>query len=330
MSVVVRKVLVTGGTGAVGPAVVRRLEAEGFELRVVTRTPQLVSAGADVVVGDLTDTRVQDKALIGVDAVVHLAAMLHHANVSVSMEPICREINVEVTKRLASMAAMRRIRFIFTSSIAVYGTSDSDPLTEETPGCPSTLYGRTKLEAETAVLAARDARGQASGVVLRLAAAYGPGIKGNYKRLIHALATRRFVPIGAGSNRRALVHVDDVAQAVVLVLRCATAEGRVYNVSDGMSHTLKDIIDSICRALARRSPRFALPVGAARAASSVLDSIAAAAGRRTMAGTHLAKYIEDVVISTSRIRGELGFEPRVTLDRGWQETIVALRASGEL
>jgi len=126
---------------------------------------------------------------------------------------------------------------------------------------PDTFYAQTKLAAEQIVLNAKRNGGQPLGTVLRLGAVYGSRIKGNYERLTHALARNRFIPIGSGLNRRTLVYHQDVGRAAALAISHPAAAGRVFNVTDGKFHILKEIIESICSALGRKPPRLSLPVG---------------------------------------------------------------------
>ena len=107
---------------------------------------------------------------------------------------------------------------VLFSTIAVYGNSNGQILTEDTPVQPNTFYARTKLAAEKIVLNARGADGQPLGTVLRLGAVYGSRIKGNYERLVRALARHRFIPIGNGLNRRTLVYDKDVGRAAALAV----------------------------------------------------------------------------------------------------------------
>ena len=80
--------------------------------------------------------------------------------------------------------------------------------------------------------------GQLLDTMLRLGAVYGSRIKGNYERLLRALARNRFIPIGNGLNRRTLVYDKDVGRAAVLAVSHPAAAGRVFNVTDGEFHTL--------------------------------------------------------------------------------------------
>jgi UDP-glucose 4-epimerase len=222
-------------------------------------------------------------------------------------------------------------RVVFFSTIAVYGEATGDVLTEDSPVRPATLYAKTKAEAERIVLAARTAGGTPVGVVLRPGSVYGVRVKGNYRRLVQALARRRFVPIGPGSNRRAMVYDKDVADAAVLAATHPAAAGRVYNVSDGEGHTLREIIGAICAALGRTPPRWHVPLWPVWAGVGLFESVARVVGARPLVSrAAIDKYTEDIAVDSRRIRDELGFAPRYDLRAGWREAIAGMREAGEL
>jgi UDP-glucose 4-epimerase len=164
-----------------------------------------------------------------------------------------------------------------------------------------------------------------------LSAVYGPRIKGNYQRLVHGLASGRFVPLGPGTNRRSLVFEDDAAAAFVAALQQPAAAGRVFNVSDGTAHRLRDIIDAICAALGRRAPTITIPVMPAMLGVRIVEQLGRLAGRTPpITSATLSKYLEDSVVDSGRIVRELGYVPRFDLATGWRLTVEALRASGAL
>jgi len=322
-----KRCLVTGATGALGPSVIRVFRGAGYEVRALVRR----RAGADlpdgveVVEGDIADRAAVETAVRDVDVVVHLAALLHVVDPPPQLAAEYERVNVEGTRVLteaATAAGVRRI--VFFSTIAVYGDSAGRVLDEETPIAPATAYARTKAAAEAIVLAAP------TGVVLRLAAAYGPCVKGNYRSLVRAIARHRFVPIGRGSNRRPLIFEEDAARAALHVAEHDAALGRVFNASDGELHTVAEIIDAIYRSLGSRPPRLRLPLGLARAALAGVELAFRAVRRRPPAGrATLAKYIEDVAVSSARLR-ETGFVPRWTMQDGWREAVRAMRERGEI
>ena len=199
-------------------------------------------------------------------------------------------------------------------------------MTEDIPAKPDTFYAKTKLAAERIVLDAKRADGQPLGTVLRFAAIYGPRIKGNYQRLVQALARGRFIPIGDGRNRRTLIYDRDVVRAALLAVQHPKAAGKVYNVSDGHFHTLREIIATICQAIGRNPPRLSLPVGPARFFAGLLENSLQLVGRKSPIGLEtIDKYTEDIAVSSQRIQNELGFKPQYDLESGWEETIREMR-----
>jgi len=171
----------------------------------------------------------------GVDAVVHLAALLHIVNPPPELCEKYERVDVGGTATVVDAAIAAGVkRVLLASTIAVYGPSGSRVLDEESAAAPDTFYGQTKLAAEQIVLAARRANGQPLGTVLRFGAVYGARIKGNYRRLVQALVRSRFVAVGDGSNRRTLIYHKDVARAAVLAVSqpAAASHGSGAGVPD--------------------------------------------------------------------------------------------------
>lgn len=328
-------VLVTGATGAVGPCVVQALQADGYPVRTLSLdAPEEGSSppGVEALVGDINDPAAIRGAMDGIHGVVHLAALLHTVNPTESMHKQYEQTNIAGTAKVVDAAVAAGVRrIVFFSSITVYGNSNGQVITEDTPPRPNSLYGKTKLAAEEIILKARRGDGQALGTVLRMAAIYGARVKGNYRRLVRALASHRFVPVGKGLNRRTVVYDRDVASATVLALSSAAAAGRVYNVSDGQIHAMREIIAAVCQALGRKPPRLHLPAGPAYFILGLLEDVARFArvgspiGRAT-----IDKYVEDLAVDSSRIQKELGFSPRYDLYSGWRETVQEMRQRGDL
>ena len=252
-------ILVTGATGAVGPCVVHALYQAGYRIRsfsVDVPSSGIFPPHVEVVIGDVTAKTAVHSAMQGIDAVVHMAALLHIVNPPPEMREKYERINVGGTATVVEAAIKAGVkRVVLFSTIAVYGPSDGCVLNEMSPTHPNTFYAQTKRAAEQIALNARGADRQPLGTVLRLGAVYGSRIKGNYERLTHALARHRFIPIGNGLNRRTLVYDKDVGRAAALAVSHPAAAGRVFNVTDGGIHTLNEIIESICSALGRKPPR---------------------------------------------------------------------------
>lgn len=327
---VLLRILITGATGAVGPLVVNAFHTAGYSVRTLSLDPpprNIWPDNVETIIGDVTDAAAVHAAMQGVDAVIHLAALLHIVNPPPVLQKKYERINVGGTSTVVVEAIKAGVkRVVLFSTIAVYGPSNGRLLTEDTPPCPDTFYARTKLEAEKIVLNAKNNNGIHIGTVLRLGAVYGSRIKGNYERLTHALARNRFIPIGKGFNRRTLVYDKDVGRAAVLAASHPAASGKIFNVTDGEFHTLNEIIKSICSALGRKPPRLALPLGPSRLVANLIEKCGYVTGVNLPAlRLMIDKYSEDIAVDGSLIQKELGFLPRYDLQRGWQETVREMR-----
>jgi UDP-glucose 4-epimerase len=327
--------LITGATGVIGPAVAWALRDAGYRIRIFSRRKPnqgLLPSDAELFLGDITDPVTIAPAIQEVSLVVHLAGLLHIIDPAESLRESYRRINVAGTANV--IAAANRVaaeRVVFSSTIAVYGESRHQILNEDSATNPETLYAETKLDAEKIVLGAKRADGKPLGTVLRLAAVYGGRVKGNYRRLVSSLAHKRFIPIGSGSNRRTLVHSQDVARAVALVARQESAAGKIYNVTDGQLHTLSEIISAICASLGRKPPRIPIPVKAARLAVTALQGSARMVGYKSPIGREtIDKYTEDIAVDGTRLQLELGFKPKFDLRSGWNETIAEMRRDRQI
>ena len=323
-------VLVTGATGAVGPRVVHALHQAGYRIRtfsVDNPASGIFPQTVEVLIGDVTDQVAVQSAMRGVDAVVHMAALLHIVNPPPELLEKYERINVSGTATVVEAAIKAGVkRVVLFSTIALYGPSGGCVLNEMSPTHPDTFYAQTKLAAEKIVLEARGDDGKTLGIVLRLGAVYGSRIKGNYERLMNALARNRFIPIGNGLNRRTLVYDKDVGRAAVLAVSHPAAAGRVFNVTDGGFHTLNEIIESICAALGRKTPRFSLPVGPVWIVAGLIEKGANIVGiKAPVSRETVNKYTEDIVVDGSLIQRELGFVPEYDLKTGWEETIREMR-----
>lgn len=319
--------LVTGATGAIGPGVVAAMSST-HDIRTLSRQPPdptLFRVPVESFTGDVSDLSAVQRAVRGAEVVVHLAALLHMVDPPPSMRAEYERINVGGTAAVMEAARIERVsRVVVMSSIAVYGYGGQRVLDEESHTAPDTLYGETKLAAEQLALGVRGHEGAPLATVLRSAAVYGPRVKGNYQRLVTALARGRFVPIGRGDNLRTLIHETDLASATALAAVHPAAAGRIYNVSDGTPHPLREIIAAISTALGHRPPRWHVPVTPVRVALRM----AAVVDRRFP--RMLDKYLEEVAVDASRIQRELGFRPSVELVDGWRLTIATMKQEGRL
>jgi UDP-glucose 4-epimerase len=319
-----RTALVTGAGGAIGSALVRRLLAQDYAVRALVRdsaSAALMPQGVEVVRGDITDCQLVRQAVAGMDAVFHLAAKLHIYNPAPALKDEYFRVNIEGTRCLAGAARAAGVkRLIFFSTISVYGSSRPTQLfDEDAPLNPDSWYAETKIEGEKIVL------DELPSTVLRVAAVYGPRMKGNYPRLVEAMRRGRLALIGDGRNRRTLVHETDVCDAAIMAVEQVAAAGQIFNATDGRVHTMREIIAAIAAALGQRPPRLHLPVRPVRAVAGLMEDGLRMAGKTSPIGrATIDKLTEDIAVSGDKLQRQLGFQPRFDLQTGWRQTVAQM------
>jgi nucleoside-diphosphate-sugar epimerase len=297
-------VLVTGATGFVGRVLCTRLSELGYAVRGATRSgipaPPLQGFNA-VNIGDLGPDTDWSHVLSGVSIVFHLAARTHVLR-ETARDAFAnyRRINVEGTRSLAQAAIRARVhRIVFLSSIKVNGEqTHSIPFDEDMTPQPEDAYGISKWEAEQALRAiTRD--GGIETAIVRSPLVYGPGVKGNYLRLMHWIARGVPLPLASLHNRRSLISVENLVDALIAAGDSQAAVGRTYLVSDGHDVTTPGLIRSIASALKVQARLFPVPSALLMAAATVL-------------GMHdeMRRLTGSLQIDSSRIRHELNWIPR--------------------
>ncbi|MEP6593569.1 MAG: NAD-dependent epimerase/dehydratase family protein [Acidobacteriota bacterium] len=312
-------VLVTGGSGFLGRAVVGELRSAGHAVRTLQRQ---AAPASDVAAlgGDVRDPDAVAAAVEGVDVVVH-AAGLAHVFRDVAAAPF-HEVNEKGAAVVAAAAVAAGVRhFVHISSVAVYGGSGAAGV-EGAPCRPQGDYAHSKAAAETRVVDA--ARGSATRVtILRLATLYGDGDRGNVQRLLQVIAAGRFVWVGSGANLKSLIHVRDAARACAAVVDSEAAgspTADIYNVS-AAPVVMREIVGEIARALGRPVPRGHVPDAAARMLSAAAGWVSPSRAQS------LAKWLNDDVYPAGRFEQRFDVVPRVTLREGIERQVRAWRAS---
>ena len=284
------RVLVTGGAGFVGRRLVRALRDRGAVVTVVDRSP-FPDADVTSVVGELADpTTLRAAVGDGVGGIVHLAAVTSVLR-SVEDPAGVYESNVAVTAALLELARTGGVeRFLLASTNAVVGDAGAATISEDSPLRPLTPYGATKAACELLLSGYAGSYGMAA-CALRLTNVYGPGMshKDSFvPRLMRAARSGARVQVyGDGTQRRDLVHVDDVVQGFLLAFQRRCTGSLI--IGSGRSVTVLELLDH-----ARRVTGQPLPV----------EHVPAKAGE-----------MPAVVVDIGRARA-LGYEPAVALEDG--------------
>ncbi len=329
------RVLVTGGTGFVGGAIVRRLVERGDDVRVLARglSGTRVPPGVEMIRGDVAEPGAVARATAGRDVVFHVAAKAGIAGSA----PSFRRANVEGTERV--LEACRRHgtpRLVYTSSPSVVfdgrdveGGDESLPY----PRRHDAPYPATKAEAERLVLAAAD-DGFAT-VALRPHLVWGPGDNHLVPRILARARAGVLRRVGDGRNRVDATYIDNVADAHLLAADRLSPggpiSGRAYFITNGEPWPLRDLMDRIlaCAGLPpvtrSVSPRVAVAVGWAL---EMLHRLAGSEGEPRMTRFLARELATSHWFDISAARRDLGYEPRVTMEEGFRRLEEWLRAGG--
>jgi len=303
-------VLVTGANGFIGRALCDVLAASGRRVRKAVRMPVPGLPDA-VAVGDIGPDTDWGAAFDGVEYILHLASPSDPQRGSPADSLAgYRRVNVAGSRRLAEQAAAAGARrLVFMSTIKVNGERTAErAYAENDAPRPEDAYGISKQEAEQVL---RDV-GQKTGleiVVLRPPLVYGPGVKGNFLRLMNLVARGVPLPLAAVDNRRSLIYTGNLAGAIGKALDAPQAAGRTYLVSDGDDVSMPDLVRGLARALGVKPRLLSFPLAA-------LGLAATLAGKRA----EFARVTGSLQVDSSRIRRELDWRPPFTLAQGLELT----------
>jgi nucleoside-diphosphate-sugar epimerase len=315
------RVLVTGGAGTVGGAVVRRLVADpAWETRVADQAepPQWMREACEVVTGDLRDVNVAREAMAGCTHAIHLAAIVGGIGNFHRVPFTLLETNTGLYNAVFQAALEERVeRLVYVSSSMVFERATEFPTTEEhirdTP-IPESAYGFSKLAGEVYCRALHDEFGLPF-TICRPFNAYGPGempedepgIAHMVPDLIRkVLAGQRPLEIfGSGEQTRTITHVDDIAEGIVTAMAHPAGENEDFNVSAAEEMTVAEIASVIWEECGRAPEELALE--------------------------HLPSFRVDVPRrwpSVEKARRMLGWEARIGVREGIRQTVDWLREAG--
>jgi nucleoside-diphosphate-sugar epimerase len=319
-----RLVFLTGATGFIGSRLARQLAARGDRLRCLVRagsdTADLERLGAELVVGELTDSATIERALHGVDLAYHLAAIYDIGVVdTVALERTNAGGTRAFLEAVEQAGTPRAVYVSTTAALAPVATGEGDETSEVGPGAnfPS-VYHRTKAKAHQL---ARKAQGRDLPLIVACPAfVYGPGDQGPGGRFTADLLAGRVPGLLSRAGWFSYVHVDDVVEGL---LRAGTAgrPGAVYILS-GEHASVDDFAARVCALAGTKPPRLRFPIALALLTGSLLDLISRLTGLRFPISRENVQVTGGVrwVHSHATATRELDWHPR-SLEEGLPETV---------
>lgn len=316
------KVLITGATGFVGSAFLKKILADSqfTPIIAVREFNQTYKTLQQLIVKDLTNTIDWSEVLIGVDCIVHIAGRAHVLK-ETAQDPLqaFRAVNVEATLSLAKQAlAVGVKRFVFISSIGVNGIHNTEPFTEDDMPNPQTDYARSKLEAEEALWKlTKDTDMEL--VIIRPPLVYGEHVKANFLSLLKWVYRGVPLPLGWLNNKRSFVSVDNLVDLLMIVLTHPNAANQLFLVADSETLSTTQLLKLTAKKMHKSIFLLPVPVILLKIAATIL-------GKKNTA----IQLCDSLEVSIDKANILLGWRPSISIEEGLHKTVTAfLQAQGQ-
>jgi len=326
------KVLVTGGTGFTGKALVRRLLDEGHEVVALDykegiKTDELRKWGAEVVIGSIADKALVDRCSEGVDVVQHLAAAFRELDVPNSYYD---EINIGGTRNALEAARKHGVKkFIYCSTCGVHGNVDNPPANEDAPINAADYYQQTKYEAEP--LVHEFARQGMKTTIIRPAAIYGPGDPERFFMIFKRAVKGKFPMFGSGETLYHPLYIDNLVDAHMLAMDPEKGTGGTYLIADDRYISINELVQAVADAMDVdvKIPHY--PITPLIIAGHVFEKVCKPL-RITppIFPRRVDWFRQNRAFSIERAKRDLGYDPKVKLAEGLKRTYEWYKAEGYL
>lgn len=322
------RVLVTGANGFIGSHLCRSLLAHGFKVIAGVRNganlENLKDVDVSYVYGDITKSETLAKLISSADVVLHNAGLVKSKSLARMIE-----VNTGGTEALfdACVNSEHVKRFVFISSLSACGPSSGKPRVEDDEPAPLTDYGRSKLNAERALL---KRAAELNLQIVRPPAVYGPGDR---EILAFFQTVRRGIrpAIGNTGRRLNMVYVDDLAEGVARLLEHDLQSGNIYFLSESQSYTFSEVMDHIGAAVERRGISLPVPGWALKSLGAVSETAFKLVGAAPMLTLGKAReLLSSWEVSVARARADFNFAPATSFPEGARITAAWYREHGWL
>jgi nucleoside-diphosphate-sugar epimerase len=326
------RVLVTGGTGFTGKALVKRLLDEGHEVVALDykegiKTDELRDWGAEVIIGSVADKAVVDQAMKGVEIVHHLAAAFRELDVPSSYYD---EINVEGTRITLEAAARENVRkFVYCSTCGVHGNVDNPPANEDAPIQPADYYQQTKYEAEP--LVHEYAKKGMETVILRPAAIYGPGDPERFGMIFRRVAKGTFPMFGDGKAFYHPLYVDSFVDVFIATMEEGVGNGGTYLIADEEYVEIEDLVNRVAKAMDTEVKIPHYPFMPLMMIGHIVEKACKPFNiTPPIFPRRVDWFRQNRAFDISRAKKDLGYKPTIGLDEGLRRTAEWYRQEGYL
>jgi len=323
--------LVTGGKGFLGSYLVSRLSDLGHTIRILARPIKQNNHNGkshiDTIWGDIRDLETVDRAVNGVDRVIHLVSNFRKGG---SDKKEAYAINVQGTENVLKASLKHQVKqVIHCSTIGVHGNVREIPADEETPFNPGDLYQETKLIAEEKVRRFASLNGVPT-TIIRPISLIGPGDMRMLK-LFRMIQNGRFVVVGSGRPYFQPAYIDDVVEGFVRCLGNTAAIGNVFIIGGDEYLPLNDLFKLIAEELGVKPPTLRIPLAPVLWVASLCEIIFTPLGIEPPLHRRRVRFFQNNrAFSIKKAKTMLGFRPQVSLREAIRRTIRWYRENGYL
>ena len=328
------RLFITGGSGFIGCRLAQTAVQQGHSVTVSTainnsteqtRCDELRRLGIAITVADLREVDTLVRALEGQEVVIHLAAAQHEAG---RPEQYFFDVNAAGTKALLSAAYSANVRrFVYGSTIGVYGDTAGVEVDESSPLHPDNPYGRSKVAAETVV---RETPLDLESCIIRISETYGPGDR-RLLKLFRGIVQGRFVVLGKGDNEHQLIFVDDLCRGLLAGASDPRATGETILLAGHERITTNQMVAAVGTAVGSSRAIFHAPVWPFSVAARAFEALCAPIGLQPpLHRRRLDFFLKSFRLSTSKAAAVLNFRAATTFSAGAKRTAEWYREHGYL
>lgn len=326
------KILVTGGTGFTGKALVKRLLDDGHQVVALDykegiKTQELRDWGAEVVIGSVTDRDVVARCMEGVEVVQHLAAAFREMDVS---EHYYYEVNVDGTRNVLEEAYKRKVRkLIYCSTCGVHGNIADPPGGEDAPIQPADYYQQTKYEAEL-IVSEYYKRGLKT-VILRPAAIYGPGDPERFFMIFKRVSKGKFPMFGSGKTLYHPLYIDNLVDTFALAMNDGKGDGEAYLIADEHYYDIDELVKRVGKAMNIDVKIRHYPIVPLIVAGHIVEKMCKPFGiAPPIFPRRVDWYRQNRAFKIDKAKRELEYRPKIGIDEGLHRTYWWYRQEGYL
>ena len=305
------RALITGGSGYFGSLLVNKLLKNGFQCRIIDLNEYIGNPEVEFIKGDIRDIKLLHKACKNIDVIFHNVAQVPLAK----DKNLFFSVNVEGTDNILKSALSSKVKkLIYTSSSAIYGVPEKNPVNEEMTPVPKEDYGKAKYEAEK--LCEGYINKGLDVIMIRPRTILGHGRLGIFQILFEWIRSGNNIPVlGKGDNLYQFIHADDLADAIISTSKNNIKSG-LYNCGTDRFGTMRESLENLCEYAKTGSKVKSVPFNLAIKGMEISSAL----GISPLGSYHSLMYGRSMYFDISKAKEELAWKPKFSNDEMFIES----------